>query len=165
MSRQMVNDRRSNNFHELYTFFGCRKIFSLFQSCSFRGEQSNLVSKIFHVISFYALQVSFEQIYYAFAEKPDKLFWARLREKTFAFAGKRLKHLDTKDILCVHRSKTLNASTIRGYKTSRDWIQCLYNNLIDRLLVATSQTIKDSREQKLRLDTSQLALIRAPVTH
>ena len=31
-------------------------------------------------MSFYALQVPFEQIYYAFAKKPDKLFWARLTE-------------------------------------------------------------------------------------
>ena len=34
------------------------------------------------------LQVSFEQIYYAFAKKPDKLFWAKLNEKSFAFVGK-----------------------------------------------------------------------------
>ena len=39
-------------------------------------------------MSFYALQVSFEPIYYAFAEKPDKLLWARLKEKTFTFVGK-----------------------------------------------------------------------------
>ena len=36
---------------------------------------------------FLCLQVSIEQIYYALAKKPDKLLWARLKEKTFAFMG------------------------------------------------------------------------------
>ena len=38
-------------------------------------------------MSFYALQVSFEQIYYAFAKKQDKLFWTRRKEKTFVCVG------------------------------------------------------------------------------
>ena len=41
-----------------------------------------------HVMSFYALQVSFGRIFYAVAKKPDKLFCARQNEKTFAFVGK-----------------------------------------------------------------------------
>ena len=67
-------------------------------------------------MSFYGLQVSFEQIYYAFAKKPDKLFWARLKKVTFAFAGKRLEHLESREILCFHRPKFLNALNVRGYK-------------------------------------------------
>ena len=37
-------------------------------------------------MSFLALQDSLEQIYYPFAKKPDKLFWASLKEKTFALS-------------------------------------------------------------------------------
>ena len=50
--------------------------------------------------SFYVLQVSFEQIYYAFAKKPDKLFWARLKEEIFAFVGKWLEHMENREF-CV----------------------------------------------------------------
>ena len=64
-------------------------------------------------MSFYGLQVSFEQVYYAFAKKPDKLFWARLKKVTFAVAGKRLVHLESREILCVHRPKSSNASKVR----------------------------------------------------
>ena len=110
-------------------------------------------------MSFYALQVFFEQIYYAFAKKPDKLFWARLKAKTFAFVGKSLEHLQSREILCVHRSEVLTVSAGPVYKCLREWIQCLYNNVIDRLCVATSQSIYDRREQMLRLDTSQLTVI------
>ena len=44
----------------------------------------------------------------------------------------------------------------------REWIQCFYNNAIDRLFMAKSQSINDRREQMLHLDTSQIALIRDP---
>ena len=39
-------------------------------------------------MSFNALQASFEIVYYTFAEKPDKIFRPKLKEKTFAFVGK-----------------------------------------------------------------------------
>ena len=39
----------------------------------------------------------------------------------------------------------------------------LVKNVIDCLLVATSHSTNDFKEQTLCLDTSQLALIRAPV--
>ena len=110
-------------------------------------------------MSFYALQVSFEHIYYAFAKTPDKLFWTTLKEMTFALVGKRLEHLESRGILCVHRSKFLTVSAGPGYKILREWIRCLYNNVIDRLCVATSQSINDRKEQMFRPDTSQLALI------
>ena len=45
-------------------------------------------------------------------------------------------------------------------KNLKEWIQFSYNNVIDRLCVETSQSINDLGEQMLRLDTSQLALIR-----
>ena len=41
-------------------------------------------------MSFYALQFSFEQNFYKIAEEPDKLYWAKLKEKTAAIVGKRL---------------------------------------------------------------------------
>ena len=37
---------------------------------------------------FYALQVSFEMIYYAFAKEPGEILWARLEEKFLEFVGK-----------------------------------------------------------------------------
>ena len=79
--------------------------------------------------------------------------------------GKRLEHLDSRETLCVHRPKFLTVSAGPGYKILREWIRCLYNNVIDRLCVATSQSIKDRREQMLRLDTSELALIRVLIVH
>ena len=42
------------------------------------------------------LQVPFEQIYYAFAQKTDKLFKTRLKEVAFVFAEKRLEHLESR---------------------------------------------------------------------
>ena len=41
-------------------------------------------------MSFYALQVFFED-YYFFAPKPDKFFWARIKEKSFGFEWKQLE--------------------------------------------------------------------------
>ena len=107
-------------------------------------------------MSFHASQLSFEQKYYAVAKKPDKLFWARLKEKTFAFVAKCLEHLESSETLCVHLPKFLTVSGGPGYKIPREWIRCFYHNLIDRLCVATSQSKNDRREQILRLDTSQL---------
>ena len=58
------------------------------QVVRFRDKSRLYHLKFYHVMSFYASQVSFERIYYAIANKPDKVFWARLKEKTFAFVGK-----------------------------------------------------------------------------
>ena len=127
-----------------------------------RFRDNSLASKFYHVLSFYALQVSFEQIYYAFAKKPNKLFWARLKEKTFAFMGKWLEHLESREILCVHRPKFLTVSFVPEYKLFRDWIRCLYNNVIDNLCVVTNQPTNDQREQTLHLDTTQQVLNQDP---
>ena len=109
-------------------------------------------------MSYYALQISFVQIYYVFAKKPDKLFWARLKEKTFAFVGNSLEHLESREIFCDHRPKLLTISAGPGYKILREWIRCLYINVTDRLCVVTNQSPIDQREQKLHLNTSQLVL-------
>ena len=71
---------------------------------------SNSILEFCHVMSSYALNFSFEQIYYAFAEEPDKLFQARLKEEAFAIAGKQMEHLKIRESLCVHPLKTLNFS-------------------------------------------------------
>ena len=76
-----------------------------------------------------------------------------------------MEHLESREFLCVHRPKFLTVSAGPGYKILRERISCLYNNVIDRLCVATSQSIIDRREQMMRRDTSQLALIRVPVVH
>ena len=47
---------------------------------------------------------------------------------------------------------------VRDKKNSREWIRCLYTNVIDRLCVATNQSTNDQRKQTLQLDTSQLVL-------
>ena len=77
------------------------------------------------MISFYALQVYFEKTYYTNAEEPDKVFRARLKEKTFAFVGKLLQNVESTEIFCFHRLKTLTVSVGAGYKTLREWIRCL----------------------------------------
>ena len=80
----------------------------------------------------------------------------------FAFAGKRLEHLESGEILCVHRPKSLNALNFREYKFLTEQNRCLWNNVIYRLSAATNQPTKDQREQTLHLDTSQLALNQDP---
>ena len=85
-----------------------------------------------------------------------------MKEKIFAFAGKRLKQLESRKDLCIHRPKLLDVSTGGGYKNSMERIQCLYCNVIDFVFVATSQSIIDRKERILLLHISQLALIRVP---
>ena len=114
------------------------------------------------MLSFYALQLSFEQIHYAFAKKPDTLRYSRLKEKIFAFVGKRVEHLESREILCAHRPKFLIVSVVPGYKILRKWIRCLYNNVIDCLCVATNQSTSDQKGQTLNLDTNQLVLNQDP---
>ena len=92
--------------------------------------------EICHVMPFFAVQFFFGLIYYAFAEVHFRLFCARLKGVTFEFAEKRLEHLESGEMLCVHRSIISTASTIRGCKILRECIQCLYNKLIDCLFVA-----------------------------
>ena len=52
--------------------------------------------------------------------------------------------------------------SVRDKKILREWIRCLYNNVIDRLYVVTNQSTTDQREQTLHLDTSQLVLNQDP---
>ena len=77
--------------------------------------------------------------------------------------AKRLEHLESKKIFCVHRPKILKVSAGPVYKILREWNQCVFINVIDRLCMATCQSVNDRREQMLRPDTSQLALIRVPI--
>ena len=44
-------------------------------------KQSKFILKFCHVLSFHALEVSFEKTYYTFAQESDKLLWTRLKEK------------------------------------------------------------------------------------
>ena len=58
----------SNPFLDARTYLICFQVF-LF------GENNRTSSlKICHVLSFYALQVSFEKNYYTFADEPDNFF-------------------------------------------------------------------------------------------
>ena len=65
----------------------------------------------------------------------DKLFWARLTKVTFAFAEKRLEHLESREILCVHRPKSLIALYVQEYKISTEQNHCLCKNVIYRLSI------------------------------
>ena len=80
----------------------------------------------------------------------------------FPFVGKQLEHLESKEILFVHRPKSLNALNFREYKILTEQNPCLCNNVINRLSAATNQSTNDQREQTLHLDTSQLALNQGP---
>ena len=110
------HDRRINDFYEFVTvfwmpehpFFECKR--------DFYREQMNFVLKFCHVISFYVFHASFVQFHNAFAEKPDTLFRARLKEKVFAFVGKWLEHLDSGEILFCHCLTTLNALIVQKFK-------------------------------------------------
>ena len=44
------------------------------------------------------------------------LFSTKLKEKGSAFVGKRMEHLQSRQILCVHRPKVLTVSAGPGYK-------------------------------------------------
>ena len=114
---------------------------------------------------FNALEVSFETISCAFTEKPDKLFWTRLKEKCFEPAGRKLEDLESREILCFHCTKLLGVSAGPDYKTLREWIRCVYVYLIDHLFKATVQSTNDPGVQTLRLESNQLALIRDPTVH
>ena len=80
----------------------------------------------------------------------------------FAFAEKRLEHLESGEILCVHRPKSLNALNVREDKILTEQIHYLWDNVIYCLPAAITQSTNDQREQTLHLDTSQLALIQDP---
>ena len=146
------------------TFLRCNPFLdartSLFPSCSFQKQKSDPAFKFFHVMSFYALHVSVEQISHALAQKLEKRFWITLKEMTSAFVVRRLEHLKSRDILCVHRLKTSTASGVQGYKILKEWIQCLCKNIVDRLFIARSKSTNDTTAQTLLLFTNQFALIR-----
>ena len=65
-----------------------------------------------------------------------------------------MEHLETREFFRVHRTNILNVSAGTGYEILREWIRRLYNNVIDRLCVPTSQSVNDPREQMSGLDTS-----------
>ena len=144
------------------TVFARQNVSSLLSSCLFQKQWSSPASKVRHVLSFHAMQVAFEQVYYAFAQKPYNLLWATLKAMNFALVRKRLQHLEGREIVCFHCVKTLNALSIQGLNSLKQWIQCLGSNVVDRLFVVTSQSTKDRRVQTLGLDTNQLAMIRDP---
>ena len=70
--------------------------------------------------------------------------------------------MESREILCAHRPKSLDALNVREYKILTEQNHCLCNNVIYRLSAATNQSTDDQREQTLHLDTSQLALNQGP---
>ena len=82
-----------------------------FNDVCFSKKISKSILEFCHLMSSYTLNFSFEQIYCEFAEEPDKFFQARLKEGTFAIAGKQTEQLKSCESLCVHPLKTLKVST------------------------------------------------------
>ena len=62
-------------------------------------------------------------------------------ELAFALAGLRLEHLKTREILCIHRPKPLNALTVPEYKTLTEQIHCLCKNVIYPLSARSDKSI------------------------
>ena len=112
-------------------------------------------------MSFYALEFSFEKIYFTFAVVSDKFFWTRLKEKAFEVDGKWLEHLEKRENLCLHSPKTFINSAGPGYES----IRCLNNNKIDCLFELISHSTNDRRVQTLQLESNQLALVRVSNVH
>ena len=81
---------------------------------------------------------------------------------TFAFAGKQMEHLESKETSCVHRPMSLNAVNVREYKILTEQNHCLCKNVIYRLSAATNESTNDQKEQTLHLATSQLPLNQDP---
>ena len=123
-----------------------------------------LRSNFCHVMSFYSFQVSFEEIYYTFAKKLDKIFRTTLKEKTFAIVGKRLEHWRV-ERLCVFIVKRFYMLQAFREQKFKEWIQCLRKNVVDRLFVATNQSTNDPRVHTMRLNTIHLSLIRDPIVY
>ena len=67
--------------------------------------------------------------------------------------------------LCVLCLDHFNVPAGPAYKTLKEWIPCLYNRVIDCLFGETSQPANDCEVQTLRLNTSQLPLIKGPTVH
>ena len=127
LSKQMVIDGRSKECLLLWVVTLFRMPNCLFFASNrffLEGaiEVLIVVLKFCPVMSFCALQFSFEKIYYTFAEEPNNLFSARLKEKTFAVEGKWFEHLQSRENLCVHRPKILTVSVGPGYENLREWI-------------------------------------------
>ena len=166
LSRQRVNGRRVFYFYELYPLFGCQNVSSLLLSNSSQTESLNFLLNFCHLMSFYALQIFFEMINCTFAKEFDKTFWVRLKEINFCFCGK--KDWNTwrvERFVCSSSKRFDYSSRSEILKILRACIRCLYNNVIDRLFVATSESTNDRRVQTLRLDTNQLFLIWNPTVH
>ena len=85
----------------------------------------------------------------------------------FCICIKKLEHLESRESLWTKRDrfKSLYALTGRGCRILKEWTQCLNGNVIDRLFMVIIKSENERREQMLRLDTSQPALIQSPVMH
>ena len=84
---------------------------------------------------------------------------------TVALVGKRLEYLESREMLCDHRPKILNALSVQECKILKEWMQCLCSNVVDCLAEATSQSAIDREVQTLRLNTNQLAPTRDSTVH
>ena len=98
-------------------------------------------------------------------ETKDERFWRTLKKLIFPLLGKKFENLESKKILCIHRPKILNASSVHRHKIFTEGIQCLCSNVVAPLFVATSQSTNNRCMQTLRLDTNELVLTRDTTVH
>ena len=136
------------------------------QNCFFlEKEHSNFDLNLCHVMTFYALQVSYEKIYNTLAQELDEFFGQDWRKRHLRLWENDWNTWRVQKTCVFIVQKFLTVSAGPGCKILGEWIWCRYLNVINRLLVATSQSINNRREHMLRLDISQLALIRVLIVH
>ena len=82
----------------------------------------------------------------------------KTEESGLCICGKAIGHLQSREILCLHRLTSLNALNVRKCKILTEQNYCWCINVIYRLSAPTNKSINDQREQTLHLDTSQPTL-------
>ena len=93
------------------------------------------------------------------------IFFGEDWRKKVCICGKMIGSLGEWRDFVLWSSENFNFLAGTGYKILEEWIRCLYNNVTERLLVATSQSTNDRRVQTLRVDTNQVALIQVTLLH
>ena len=81
------------------------------------------------------------------------------RKKRLCVRRKKLQHLESGEVLCFHRPKTVMFSTRLGFKHRMGGLHSLFSNVFSRLYAPIKQSINDCREQTWCRNYIQLALI------
>ena len=125
ISREMFNEGRSKCFISCSSFSDTRTYLLCFQVIPFR--ESNCISfwNFVTQCGFLLCRFALRRFTIHSQKKRMNSFRQDWRKKTFEFAGERLKHLESIEILCVLRPKILNISFRSWFKILRERIRCL----------------------------------------